>query len=361
MRQNEDKASDDEEDLDKELDETTTSLPCEAAPRLQEADRASSAHHLADDLATEGAVEGNNGVLVLGEDGGLDAHKGDNSRKAEEERASNGEHDQDDAADNQARSLGAIVLTRLVSIEVVETKQHADAADEVDADVGHSGVDGGGEREDLPARLGGEAFAPEGLGAGHRDDLVGPRSVHRCYGHAAEGSDEDRLAWDVGKGGGEEARGEGEEDAVQDVDPVAAEAGEAATVGNEVLKGGADARGDGLLVDEGDGRAGLEKTFFLLLVGGFVGRGRHGDGGDGGLHHAKRGDDFVEHIRDHAHTHSSNHEAHIEQHDAPGRNLNCLMALCLDGHSALDKGRSLRVAKPATGDIDQHCGRLLGS
>jgi hypothetical protein len=62
---------------------------------------------------------------------------------------------------------------------------------------------------------------------------------------------------------------------------------------DEVADGATNGRGNGLLVDKGDGRSGLQKTFFLVLVGGLLG---HGNSGDGGLDHAERGDDFVEHV-----------------------------------------------------------------
>lgn len=273
MHDNEDKTADDEEDLEEELDETATSLPCEATPCLQEANVTSSSHHLADNLAAKGAIEGNDGVLVLREDGSLDADKSDDGRKAEEQRAHDRKHDHDDAADDQARGLGTVVLADLLGVEVVETEEHANAAGKVDADVWHSGVDGGRECEDLPASLAREAVTEEGLGGRHGDNLVGPGGVYVGYGHAAECCDQDSLAWDAGKSGGEEGRDEGEEHRVKDVNPVATESGETSTVCDEVLEGSADARGHGLLVDEGNGRTGLKEALLLLFVGGLVGGG----------------------------------------------------------------------------------------
>lgn len=66
---------------------------------------------------------------------------------------------------------------------------------------------------------------------------------------------------------------------------------------NQVLNRAADARGDGLLVYEGDGRAGLEKTFLHVFGGRLVGGG-NGDGGGGGLDHSKRGDNIFERVFD---------------------------------------------------------------
>ena len=140
--------------------------------------------HLADDLAAERAVKGDNRVLVLGEDGCFDAHKRDDGGETEEERACDHEDECDDETDSEARELGTGVCGNVFLVKLVQAHEHCDAAGEVQADVWHCGLDGGGESERLPLRLGHEAGA-EGLVGRHGHDLVGPCCVDVCDGRAA--------------------------------------------------------------------------------------------------------------------------------------------------------------------------------
>ena len=83
---------------------------------------------------------------------------------------------------------------------------------------------------------------------------------------------------------------------MQDVDLEAAETGPATGMCDQVFDGAADAGCDGLLVDKSDGGSGLKETLLLGFVGAVVGGGGDGDGCDGGLNHAERGNDLVEHV-----------------------------------------------------------------
>lgn len=137
-------------DLDVELDETAASFPVEAAPSVEEADLAASAEETADDLATEGAVEGDDGVLLIGEDGSLDADLGDDSGDAEEESGEDGEDDSGEEADGKAHPLTVGVLLEVLLIKLVQTEKDGHAASQVQADVGHGGGDGSGRGQRLP-------------------------------------------------------------------------------------------------------------------------------------------------------------------------------------------------------------------
>jgi hypothetical protein len=55
-----------------------------------------------------------------------------------------------------------------------------------------------------------------------------------------------------------------------------------------------------------------------------------------------------------AHADSRDHEGHVDQRDAPGRDVNRLLALDFDRHSALDIGHRIRVREPATGKVREH-------
>lgn len=91
MHNDEDHTRQDEEDLDEELDETAASLPVERAPRIQEADNASAAENLGDNLSTKRTIEGDDGVLILRKNRSLDADERNHGREAKEECARNGE------------------------------------------------------------------------------------------------------------------------------------------------------------------------------------------------------------------------------------------------------------------------------
>lgn len=296
MGDNKEDANDDEEVLEKQLDKTTASLPVERPPCIQEANDTSSTHHLANDLATEGAVEGNDGVLVLREDRSFDADQGDHGGEAEEKGADNDEDEKGEDADGKTSPRRA--RSNLLLIELVKTHEHGYAEREVQADVRHNGSDGSGDSESLPVALGGHAL-PEALLGRHADYLVCPDCVYIGENGTSDTSDDDGLTGNHRESAVEEGGYDASEERVQNVDAETAEACEATGVGDEVTESCADGRGDGLLVHEGDGRAGLEERLLLVfLVRGLVSRWRDGDGGHGGLDHAEGGDDFIEHVGD---------------------------------------------------------------
>jgi hypothetical protein len=139
---------------------------------------------------------------------------------------------------------------------------------------------------------------PEGGLGGHGDDLVSPCGVEVGNGGAGKTADDDGLAGEAAEGGqeaAEELDGKGEGQGVECVDLETPEASPLASVGDEVLDGTADAGGDGLLADEGDGGTGLEEGLLLALGCGLLRR-RDCNSGVRGLDHAQGGDDFLEHV-----------------------------------------------------------------
>ena len=113
----------------------------------------------------------------------------------------------------------------------------------------------------------GDALA-ERLFSGHADDLVRPYGVDASEKGAGEGGAEDGLAREEIEGAVEEGEDEAVEERVHNVNSVSPEAREAAGVGDQVADGGADGGGDGLLVDEGNRRAGFKECLFLAFFGG---------------------------------------------------------------------------------------------
>ena len=89
MSHDNDEEGDNSEELDVKLDNAAASLPVERLPGIEEANRAGASKNLGDDLAIESAVEGDNSVLIIGEDRGLDAGKGNMGWENQEDGASN--------------------------------------------------------------------------------------------------------------------------------------------------------------------------------------------------------------------------------------------------------------------------------
>jgi hypothetical protein len=214
---------------------------------------------------------------------------------------------------------------------------------------------------------------------------VCPGGVEVREQYTGDTGGENGLAWEGGESSVEEGGYDASEDGVQDVCSETAEAREAAAVGDDVADGGADGGCDGLLANEGDGRAGLEERLLLVgvfFVGGFVGGGRDGDSGGGGLDHAEGCDDLVEHVgclvawlvggsssdslgvlvRGCGSTyegdkHNRRPETQLQQHETPGRDLNTLSLAMLSSDSALDEGRSVRVRDRATSELKEEAHR----
>ncbi len=287
-------------DLDVQLQQAAAGLPVEAAPSVEESNAAGSSEQLPNDLAAKGAVKRHNGVLVFREDGRLDADLSDNSWDAEEEGGEDGEGDGSESADSKAHPLTLSVLLEVVLIQLVEAKEDSNTNSQVHANVGHGGRDGGGRSKGLPMGLARDAL-PELCIRWHGNNLVGPGSVYVGYSGASKSADKDGLAREAAreegeKEAGEEVDGEGEKHRVQSMDPESAEASVTTSVGDNVFDGGANARRDGLLVDQCDGRTALKKALLLVLVGWLIGWGDC-DGGVGGLDHAEGSDDLLEHVR----------------------------------------------------------------
>ena len=187
MQHKNEHANRDEEVLGEQLDKAASGLPVEAPPGIKETNDTSSTHDLANDLSAKGAIEGNDGVLVLGEQRSFDTDQGDHGREAEEKCAGDGKHNDSknprDETDLVCTSLDGMALVS----KLVELKQHEYASCEVHADIGHNGLERGGDGKSLPVGLGGDTPPEEAVG-GHSDNLVCPRGVYVGEKGSANGS-----------------------------------------------------------------------------------------------------------------------------------------------------------------------------
>ena len=113
-----------------------------------------------------------------------------------------------------------------------------------------------------------------------------------------DGGAENGLARDLGKSSIQEGDYDAAEYRVHNMDTVSPEARAAASIVDKVTDGAANRRGNGFLVDEGNGRAGLKEVLLLALLGrGLLSRWGDGDGSRERLDHAESCNDFVEHVR----------------------------------------------------------------
>ncbi|KFY68058.1 hypothetical protein V496_01305 [Pseudogymnoascus sp. VKM F-4515 (FW-2607)] len=230
-------------------------------------------------------VNRHNRLLVLGQQAGVNT--GQDGGDWHNDKDNPGEEDNSHDEDlHQACLRVDDGLAASLAIHALEQAERA-CKEERNGDgelLGHGG-DGGDGRDGLEGLDGWEAAEPrEGRWGG--DDNVGP-----CHADGAEDDHGEDVAEVEGKEGEDDAELAAEE-AVHDEHAEAAEAAEEAAGLAEVLEGGADARGDGGLLDEGD-LALFEEGFLIqaiLLL--FGGRGFDQEGG-GGLDHGEGRDEVA--------------------------------------------------------------------
>lgn len=244
------------EHLDVKLDEPE---PCGGLERLPGFDEHSAAGttgleiKVADDAA---AVEGYNGLLILGEKGSFNAGQGDRRRKKD------GQSDEDRSQRDREKGEGVVcsllgrdIATHEVELLVVhllgqaESEGHSNRHD--DSNLLSNGEGQAWEEESLALLAGNDAAEPR-LARGRSNHAVSPchvdagktdrrDDVHK--GVAAE-SESDQASEEVGQ--------KSVEKVVDHANTSAPPASKEATYSVEVTDGCADARSDGLMVDDSD-------------------------------------------------------------------------------------------------------------
>lgn len=315
MNQDKSKCDEAHQALDVELDQPATSLPVEALPGINEAYNSSATQSLGHNLSAKRTVKRHSGVLVLGQDGSLDADLSNGGRQAQEKRASDGDEDNSDPTTEKASPLssavvGEVVLTRLL----VEPEESDEAHGKVERGIRHGSSDGSWQGENLPL-LGTRNAAPEADITRGGNDLVGPSGVQVRGGGTGEGRNENKAE---GQHLGNDslgqlhypAHGKGGDQLVAEAPP----ASKLAALSDEMTDGAADGRGNGLLMDEGDGGAGLEKTLLLILGSSLIVMVGNGDGCGRGFDHSEYGQEICKCVLDLSASVSSAWLGEREQH-----------------------------------------------
>lgn len=284
-----DKDALDEDGLEAHHEHPAPSLPIKALPGIDEADSAGTSEKLGSNLASESAVEGDDGVLVLWQERGLDADEGDVGGQDDEEDA--GEEGGEDAQHAEDGADGGDVAGIVADVDEEE-----DADGDVGGEVLSCSSDGTGEEDALEV-LGRDHALPEVRLGWHGDDLVRPCCVERSQDSAGDGKGNE-VADGVDGAGENSHNNVGKDvggDIVEDEDEAASPWCPPAGLGLEVAEGVAERGGEGLLGYERNLGAGLEEVLFGFVMGIALGSG-DGDGGRGCLDHGKRCYDKVQHI-----------------------------------------------------------------
>lgn len=276
----------DTEDLDMKHDDTAPSRLGEAGPGVSDAGIARSADDSRLNPAVKGAVEGDDGVLVCGEERGLDTDENNPGGDEQDHLAKDKDEAGKEDPDGKVEGVADPVDVEGVDKETAEGKGSLTSRPE-DESRPPGSLEGG---------LEGGKTGPEASGRLRGDDLVNPGGSELDEGDGADkATDEDADA--VGKAEREGANDEAAEDALDDEAGKATEAGAEAAVRSDQAEGSAEGRGDGPAVSTGasdvDSRSGGGGDLGAVAVG----EGLNGEGLVGGrlviLDHGKEGEDLA--------------------------------------------------------------------
>ena len=237
--------------LDIDLDHSDSSVPVKSLPSIAHANHARSTDDLGDNLATEGTVEGNNRLIILGEKRSLYTGIRDVDREAQDHR----EEDRDcneksgGEADGGELHLAHVLENKRVADISIQSKTIVHLGRYVDTQLLNDGTQGGWGSKFLKGRSRWNALS-QGLGARLADHGVDPGGVEASEDDVEAGHDDDGegdAVADQGRGGhGEDVH----EENVQREELEALEAGEEASTGAEMSNGRAEVGGYGFLLDE---------------------------------------------------------------------------------------------------------------
>ena len=167
----------DQADLGVQLHQAHTRRPAERLPGVEHADGAGAAEDLGLDFAAKDAVEGNDGLVLLGEHGRLDAGETDGSGEDDEdghEEAGDGDEEKL-LHDLLAGCLVTVTEVGGILLVAVEAEGLEEGDGHIERNLLRDGPDGSGENDVAGAFDGGDTVVPAGGGRGTDDNV--------CPGH----------------------------------------------------------------------------------------------------------------------------------------------------------------------------------
>ncbi len=236
-------------DLPIKLNQPDSSGLIKALPRIKRTYSTSTTNNLRHDLASEGTVEGDDGLVFFGQHGSLHAL----------ERHVGGYDDKDDGSDTEEANEEHLERGDLADgLRVAAIRRgilpclgysHEKGSWDIDCSLFRNSVDGGGDDDIFPGLDGWDTLVPALLAR------VGDDDVSPCHLDAAEydnrdDGDEGADNGDVCHEGVEDVYDEAVGGVVDDGDVEAAKACEAATDGLEMADCGAHGACDRLLLDQ---------------------------------------------------------------------------------------------------------------
>ena len=263
-------------DLDVKEDQTTPGALAESSPRIRDSGVAETANDSRLDATLEGTIEGDDGLIVSGEKGGLNTDEDDVGRDDDEDGADDGEDEDNEALGKEDSTLALGQLGHVLTLAELGEFE----AKNIDEESGSPSCDFRGEpdkSDGLPDSIKGalerRQTAPEVEGRTGGNGDVNPGSAELDEGQSSEkSSDGDE---DASEGGGEDAHEDVGEEGLDDEDGQTAEVGEDAAVGSEETEDGSDGRGDGLRAAAGHLGSACALLALLIVSGrgeGLVGR-----------------------------------------------------------------------------------------
>ena len=147
------------EDLDISLDKSHTRVPVEGLPRVQHSNDTGPTNDLRDNLSTEAAVEGNDALNLIWEEGGLHTGQNNIGRDDNQESESDGQCKDREALENQdvALSIGVLGVVLWVTDEAISSSE---VSWEDDSELLSDSEDGSWASDLLPCLDGWNALVP---------------------------------------------------------------------------------------------------------------------------------------------------------------------------------------------------------
>lgn len=236
-----------EEDLEVELHQPDPGRPIKRLPGIEHRHGTATTKNLGLDFAGKGAVEGDDGVVFLGEHGSLDTLEGDVGRDGNENE--DAEADETDEEHLQQRNVLRATHIHIPLLVVSLVAKEKENLWHVDRSLFGNSEDGGGNDDVPDSSPGWDPFEPA-LVARFGNDYVGPGHLKTAEHDACEDGDEGASDGVADDAGAEEADDGAVEELVDYRYVDTADTGKRASLCADVLDGGAQCRGDGLLLDE---------------------------------------------------------------------------------------------------------------
>ena len=253
-------------DLEVELDEADASSPVERLPGVEHADASAAADDRGLDSAAEAPVEGDDGLVFLGQHRCLHAGQSNLGGEYDGEDDEQGDQRADEDLGGVAREdFGGdfAVVGRVLGVALEAVGAEHEGGD-VESELLGGGPDGRGE-EDFAAGVEAGEAAPPALGAWGAHDDVGPGHVEAAEDGVGDDGEEGLCEQGAGEAA-EEVEEQTVGQVVDDGDMQTAEARPWAGLSLQVLYGGADLGGDGLAFDEEELWLGGSCLRVMLLI-----------------------------------------------------------------------------------------------